>query len=138
MARKKDTPAVQEGSGPKPAEPLDKRDKLRKILQEYMLDDDSKLDFSDPDRPRLKKAKGGRVDRFEDSGKIARPKEPLTPEELKEFKEQLKKRKEEKLKKADGGMVLKQATDDRNRTPNKTVCRGGGAAIKGIKFSGVK
>ena len=41
-------------------------------------------------------------------------------------------------KKADGGMVLKQATDDRNGTPNKSVCRGGGAAIKGIKFSGVK
>tara|TARA_R100001129_G_C5237819_1_gene224558 strand:- start:146 stop:490 length:345 start_codon:yes stop_codon:yes gene_type:complete len=44
----------------------------------------------------------------------------------------------EPVKKADGGMVLKQATDDRNGTPNKSVCRGGGAAIKGIKFSGVK
>ncbi len=43
-----------------------------------------------------------------------------------------------RVKKADGGMVLKQATDDRNGTPNKSVCRGGGAAIKGIKFSGVK
>ena len=43
-----------------------------------------------------------------------------------------------RVKKADGGIVLKQATDDRNRTPNKGVCRGGGAAIKGIKFSGVK
>ena len=42
------------------------------------------------------------------------------------------------VKKADGGMVLKQATDDRNGTPNKSVCRSGGAAIKGIKFSGVK
>ena len=43
-----------------------------------------------------------------------------------------------RVKKADGGIVLKQATDDRNGTLNKSVCRGGGAAIKGIKFSGVK
>mgnify|MGYP003126694779 CR=1 FL=1 len=91
------------------------------------------------------------------------PQEPLKPldpqEPLKQIKptpstystleqrliEKEKKRSTEKkldergrVKKADGGMVLKEATDDRNRTPNKGVCRGGGAAIKGIKFSGVK
>ena len=53
---------------------------------------------------------------------------------LKDVQDKLK----DRVKKADGGIVLKQATDDRNRTPNKGVCRGGGAAIKGIKFSGVK
>ena len=53
---------------------------------------------------------------------------------LKDVQDKLK----DRVKKADGGMVLKEATDDRNRTPNKGVCRGGGAAIKGIKFSGVK
>tara|TARA_R100001443_G_scaffold116408_1_gene136742 strand:- start:893 stop:1330 length:438 start_codon:yes stop_codon:yes gene_type:complete len=124
---------------PKALEPMTRDEKL-KVFQEYMLDDDSTLDLSDPNRPRLKKAKGGYVP-FKG---MAGPMEPIDPEELKKFKEQLKKVKEEKLKKsdplkkADGGMVLKQATDDRNRTPNKTVCRGGGAAIKGIKFSGVK
>tara|TARA_R100000234_G_scaffold90744_1_gene58968 strand:- start:1220 stop:1660 length:441 start_codon:yes stop_codon:yes gene_type:complete len=125
-----------------PMEPMTREEKL-KVYQEYMLDDDSRLDLSDPNRPRLKKAKGGYVP-FKG---IAGPAKLMNAEELKEFKEQLKKVKEEKenkskkfdpLKKADGGMVLKQATDDRNRTPNKTVSRGGGAAIKGIKFSGVK
>ena len=59
---------------------------------------------------------------------------------LKEVQDKLKNKAAEQkpVKKADGGIVLKQATDDRNRTPNKGVCRGGGAAIKGIKFSGVK
>jgi len=131
-----------------PMEPMTRDEKL-KVYQKYMLDDDSRLDLSDPNRPRLKKAKGGPVPSGDKSGNvfsggIAGPSKPLTPEELKEFKEQLKKVRDERskkfdpLKKADGGMVLKQATDDRNRTPNKTVCRGGGAAIKGIKFSGVK
>ena len=42
------------------------------------------------------------------------------------------------VKKAKGGSVLKQATDDRNRTPKRSICRGGGAAMKGVKFTGVK
>ena len=42
------------------------------------------------------------------------------------------------VKKAKGGSVLKEATDDRNRTPKRSICRGGGAAMKGVKFTGVK
>ena len=42
------------------------------------------------------------------------------------------------IKKAKGGSVLKEATDDRNRTPKRSICRGGGAAMKGVKFTGVK
>jgi hypothetical protein len=43
-----------------------------------------------------------------------------------------------RVKKAKGGSVLKEATDDRNRTPKRSICRGGGAAMKGVKFTGVK
>ena len=133
--------------------------KLSKSLQEFLEEDTSpeeakrrvKMFIENPEKfrdlgtgvPIIKKAKGGVVkpkDKtkteelekdFEDFKPI-KPFEPMKPMKLPEFKEI------KGIKKAKGGSVLKEATDDRNRTPKRSICRGGGAAMKGVKFTGVK